>query len=101
MVIEMVIRTKRTRKANSRLSTENRKIVNRCHDISCNEILRQDRFKPSPLCSITMKVKKRTKYTSGICNICGEWCDMITEEHARKHGFKNADDMAKAGVVSG
>jgi len=33
------------------------------------------------------------------CSLCGKWVEMITQEHAKEHGFKNADEMAKAGVI--
>jgi len=39
--------------------------------------------------------KSPSRWSSGICSICGVWVNMITQEH----GFKNADEMAKAGIV--
>ena len=47
----------------------------------------------------TMRSKKPSKFRCGICSICGEWVEMITQDHAHRHGFKNADEMARAGVV--
>ena len=49
----------------------------------------------------TQKIKKKSlfRWSSGICSICGVWVNMITQEHAEAHGFKNADEMAKAGIV--
>ncbi len=41
----------------------------------------------------------RSRWNSGICSLCGKWVEMITQEHAKEHGFKNADEMARAGVV--
>ena len=41
----------------------------------------------------------RSRWDSGICSLCGKWVEMITQEHAKEHGFKNADEMAKAGIV--
>jgi len=43
--------------------------------------------------------KAPSRWSSGICSICGVWVNMITQDHARAHGFKNADEMAKAGIV--
>lgn len=48
---------------------------------------------------ILLPVKKRSRWQSGICKICGEYFDCITNEHARRHGFKNADEMAKSDAV--
>lgn len=41
----------------------------------------------------------RSRWNSGICSLCGKWVEMITQEHAKEYGFKNADEMARAGVV--
>ncbi|MCR5756485.1 MAG: hypothetical protein K6F95_01080 [Selenomonas sp.] len=43
--------------------------------------------------------KAPSRWSSGICSICGVWGNMITQDHAKAHGFKNADEMAKAGIV--
>lgn len=43
--------------------------------------------------------KKVSRWNSGVCSICGEWVECITQEHAKKHGFKNADEMAQKGIV--
>ena len=72
--------------------------IRRCHEMSCNRI-EGDQAKPSPLANITMKTKTPTRWHRGVCSICGEWCEMITNEHAHRHGFKDADEMARAGVV--
>lgn len=40
-----------------------------------------------------------TRWRSGVCRICGEYCQCITNEHAERHGFKSADEMAKADVM--
>lgn len=48
---------------------------------------------------ILLPVKKRSRWQSGICKICGEYFDCITNEHAHRHGFKNADAMAKSNIV--
>jgi hypothetical protein len=72
--------------------------IRQCHDVSCNKIEGRPQ-KPEALASIRRKTKHHTRWTPGICSICGEWCDMITQEHAHSHGFKNADAMARAGIV--
>ena len=41
-------------------------------------------------------VSSRELVVSLACNI---QCGMITQEHAKEHGFKNADEMVKAGVI--
>lgn len=43
--------------------------------------------------------KNKSRWDSGVCSICGQWIECITQEHAKEHGYKNADEMAKAGVV--
>ena len=72
--------------------------IRQCHEVSCNKIESRPK-KPEALATITRKTKNHTRWTPGICSICGEWCEMITQKHAHGHGFKNADEMAKAGIV--
>ncbi len=43
--------------------------------------------------------KRPSRWDSGVCSICGKWVECITQEHAKEHGYKNADEMAKAGVI--
>lgn len=43
--------------------------------------------------------KRFSRWNSGVCSICGKWVECITQDHARLHGYKNADEMAKAGIV--
>jgi hypothetical protein len=43
--------------------------------------------------------KRPSRWNSGVCSICGKWVECITQDHARLHGYKNADEMAKAGVI--
>ena len=43
--------------------------------------------------------KRPSRWDSGVCSICGKWVEGITQEHAKEHGYKNADEMAKAGVI--
>lgn len=40
-----------------------------------------------------------TRWRAGICSICGEYSSFVSQEHAHRHGFKDADEMAKSGVV--
>ena len=49
--------------------------------------------------SLGKNSKVKSRWNSGICSLCGKWVEMITQEHAREHGFKDADEMARAGVV--
>ena len=57
--------------------------------------------KPDKLTGIRLAKNNNVKsrWNSGICSLCGKWVEMITQEHAKKHGFKNADEMVKAGVI--
>lgn len=48
---------------------------------------------------VVIASKKRSRWQSGICKICGEYFDCITQEHAHRHGFKNADEMAQSDAV--
>ena len=43
--------------------------------------------------------KRISRWNSGVCSICGKWVECITQAHAKEHGYKNADEMARAGVV--
>lgn len=48
---------------------------------------------------VVIASKKRSRWQSGICKIFGEYFDCITQDHAHKHGFKNADEMAQSDAV--
>lgn len=48
---------------------------------------------------IRFTVKYHTRWQAGICKICGQPFQMITQEHAHSHGFANADVMAKSDMV--
>lgn len=48
---------------------------------------------------IVLKQTHLTRWRSGTCRLCGEWSTYISQEHAHRHGFKDADEMAKAGVM--
>ena len=43
--------------------------------------------------------KKPSRWRAGICSICGEYMTYISQDHAHRHGFDSADEMAKAGVM--
>jgi hypothetical protein len=66
--------------------------------MSC-ESKRRNYYDPPGYRAYAIRSKRPSRYRCGICNICGEWVEMITQEHAHRHGFKNADEMAQAGVV--
>ena len=59
------------------------------------EVIRKNKGKKP----VILPVKQRSRWQSGICKICGEYFDCITNEHAHRHGFPNADAMAKSDVV--
>lgn len=48
-----------------------------------------------------VRVKQRypTRWRAGICTICGEFSLFVSNEHARRHGYKSGDEMARAGVI--
>lgn len=48
---------------------------------------------------IKFSTKYHTRWQPGICKICGEPFQMITQDHAHNHGFRNADEMAKSDIV--
>ena len=48
---------------------------------------------------VILHQKKPSRWRAGICSICGEYTTYISQDHAHKHGFDSADEMAKAGVM--
>ena len=48
---------------------------------------------------IVVGTKRHSRWSSGICQMCGEFFQMITFEHANKHGFARPEDMAKNGNI--
>jgi hypothetical protein len=69
------------------------KKVRECHDVSCGMIEWENR-KPT----MTMPQPKHiTRWCSGVCKICHEHMDMLTNYHASTHGYKSADEMVKDG----
>lgn len=66
------------------------------HDVSCSMIER-DRLRKPPM---TMPSPRHTsRWCSGCCRICGEHMECVTNLHAEKHGYKNANEMIKAGQI--
>lgn len=65
--------------------------------MQCEMIERDNHLKEKK--PVVLAVKKRSRRQSGICKICGEYFDCITQGHAHKHGFKNADEMAQSDAV--
>ena len=48
---------------------------------------------------VILHQKKPSRWRAGICSICGEYMTYISQDHAHRHGFDSADEMAKAGVM--
>ena len=48
---------------------------------------------------IVLKQKRPTRWRRCVCDICGKYEPYISQDHAHSHGFKNANEMAQAGVV--
>ena len=65
--------------------------------MQCKMIERDNHLKEKK--PVILAAKKRSGWQSGICKICGEYFDCITQDHAHKHGFKNADEMAQSDAV--
>ena len=65
------------------------------------EVLSEDLSKPSdmPRLDRAAGAKRKSRWNSGVCSLCGKWVECITQEHAKERGYKNADEMAKDGVV--
>ena len=57
-----------------------------------------DENKPPQIVRKT-EFKKPTRFSPGFCKICGERFSMITNSHAEKHGFRNANEMANSDKV--
>lgn len=49
--------------------------------------------------SWSVKDKKAFAWTAGRCRICGECYEVLTNYHAERHGFKDKEEMIKAGAV--
>ena len=49
--------------------------------------------------SATPRQKCITRWRSGTCTLCGEWSTYISQDHAHRHGYQNADEMAHAGIM--
>lgn len=62
-------------------------------------IARDNDHKHSALDSPYTHFGKRTRWTPGYCKLCHEPFEIITKDHAAKHGFKSPDEMAKSDIV--
>lgn len=49
---------------------------------------------------IIVRSRKHSRWSSGVCKMCGEFFEMITFDHAAMHGFKNPTEMAKKGDIN-
>ena len=58
---------------------------------------RDNTHKKSP--PLHFKNKEKSRWSAGVCLECGEYFEIITQDHAKSHGYKNADDMAKNGNI--
>lgn len=77
--------------------TQPRPVNDRRHvaQIVCGEIENATKDWHAPL----PEQKHVTRWRAGTCTICGEWSTYISQDHAHRHGYKNADEMAHAGVM--
>lgn len=46
------------------------------------------------------KQKWPTRWRAGVCRICGERFDFVAHAHAQRHGFKDAEEMVRADVIT-
>jgi hypothetical protein len=84
---------KRTRKTGYHKPRALSAQIQRCHDVSCN-MIEHDTKKPS----INLpKPKKKTRWSSGFCKLCGEHMECVTHLHAESHGYKSAEEFIEAG----
>lgn len=63
------------------------------------DVVARDNVHKGKLDSPYTHPKKRSRWTPGYCTLCREAFQMITKDHAAKHGFKSPDDMAKSDIV--
>ncbi len=89
------MKEKRTRKTGYHKPRALAKQIRKCHDISCDEIERKE--KPG-MC--LPRSKNKTRWSSGFCKICGEHMDLVTHYHANLHGYKRAEDLIRAGMIT-
>ena len=62
----------------------------------CAQIDKENQRHKQPM---RLRSKQHTRWTPGVCKLCGKYFEMITQDHAHEHGFSSPDEMAKAGVV--
>ena len=88
-----MVREKRTRKTGYNKPRKLQEQIRKCHEVSCEMI---EREKKKPNINIP-KPKKKTRWSSGFCKLCGEHMDCVTHLHAESHGYKSAEEFIKAG----
>lgn len=64
------------------------------------QIMRKKEQEKHPPARYRFHQKKPSRWRAGICKICGVYFTFISQDHARSHGFKNADEMAASDKVS-
>lgn len=60
------------------------------------ELIERENHRGKP---VIIRQRLPSRWRAGVCKICGESFDYISQDHAHKHGFKDADAMSKAEVV--
>lgn len=55
--------------------------------------------KPIKTYQWSVKSKKAMIWMAGRCKVCGECYEVLTNVHAERCGFKNKEEMVKAGAV--
>ena len=63
----------------------------------CEQIEIQENRKKKP--PLVLRQKKHTRWNRGFCKMCQEPFEYISQDHAKMHGFRNADDMAMSDQV--
>jgi hypothetical protein len=84
----------RTRKINTNKPRALVTQIRVVHDIICDEIEKKPDYRLH-----LPKSKKPTRWSSGVCKLCGEHMDCITHLHAERHGYKSAEDLIAAGAI--
>lgn len=92
------MKKKRTQPRSNTRHGVSREAISLCHDTICNDIEKERQKAKS--WSDLQNVKTDSRWRAGTCKICGEHYDYcLTNYHASKHGFKNAEEMIQAGAV--
>ena len=67
--------------------------------IACAEIESELQQKQKSFARVKHLTRKPTRWSSGVCKICGEYLDVVTNCHAIKHGYHSAEQMVKENKV--